>query len=723
MPDTWTDWTSSDWKSESPYVDWWYATAPENLEPSDGPPGHPKRGMTCFSQVSRRTFSELVLGVRGLSSATAESRPETDGDDDGMESEFPGIDLYYGDFSSPAVPIPSDVINNGFEAHFKSVGNWYPPDNSLQPIPLDTVIVGVIDSGIALGHARFRSASGKTRILAAWQQGAKRPPDGAQPYLPFGAELYGGDIDTMLNAHSIGGLDGCFLEDDFNRASGALDMESGIGDRELAQRRAHGTFVLDVAAGFDPKEADPRIKIIAVNLPNRSTINTSGIFLDYFTIYALRRIADLADRMWAISVAAAKENPLPGGPKGFPIVINLSYGRNAGPKDGFDHFHWAVHAINRKRVADGYSRIHVVLPVGNHNLEQSNAVFELQPGTQQSIDFRVRPGDHTGNYLEIWSESLDNPGKQDGSALMVPLAISIKPPDGIASTLSAGRHRQHRDLGRVARLYCRVRTSFRKRTYRTGYLLCLAPTYVPKANRESAPAGAWTVTIRNDAGLPIRVYLGAQTDQSIVPNANTGLRPYLETPDYRRYDDTGRLLDSYPYPYPHPAPSAGDPWQGDLETSPVLQRHGSINATASSTHVIAIAGFRRSDGRPAAYSATGLNFNPRLYRARRHPSAALPTDDGPAHRGILAAGASSGSVVAFQGTSFASAAATRCIAERLKIAHPAAFDAEKWLAGAAAAAETAKPADQKERPPAPKVGAGRLDVPQMTKVPRRGPSV
>ena len=71
--------------------------------------------------------------------------------------------------------------------------------------------------------------------------------------------------------------------------------------------------------------------------------------------------------------------------------------------------------------------------------------------------------------------------------------------------------------------------------------------------------------------------------------------------------------------------------------------------------------YRNSDGKPASYSATGIGKKTGEGNSAA-PTAAFPTDDGAAHFGILSAGAANGSVVAMQGTSFASAQATRFIA-------------------------------------------------------------
>jgi hypothetical protein len=222
-----------------------------------------------------------------------------------------------------------------------------------------------------------------------------------------------------------------------------------------------------------------------------------------------------------------------------------------------------------------------------------------------------------------------------------------------------------------------------------------------RCHQPVAPAGSWRVTLRNNAKPPLRLSICVQTDQSITPHAQTGLLARLEHPDYRRYDETtGRILDSCD----NPASFA----KGIPDISAVVRRHGSINATAASNDVIAVAGYRRSDGRPADYSATGHGVALDPHHGRPVPSVALPTDDSPALFGVLGAGASNGSVVAMRGTSFASASATRLIAEELKAGGAARRGLQARLAVAAAAAEKAKPLHYGPTPDAVKIGSGRM---------------
>lgn len=710
MTAQWTDWQPLPADARSPYIDWWMACPPPGFR-RDLDPGRDKSlGYAYFTLGGSFEFASLMA-----EKPMAALVPEGDAHDNGAMKKL-GKD--YG-FKTGKGPLPAKAHNDAFEDHLAQEG-WKADPAKLPTVRPDTVIVGVIDSGIALGNSRFRDRDGGTRILAAWQQDSKHKPE--QPFLPFGAELYKQDIDAFIKTYSVGGCGGFFLEDDFNRAADLVDMTDLLGNRELARRAAHGTFVADLAAGAEPADADPRIKILAVNLPNRATINNSGIFLDYFAIYAIRRIATLADQIWEKSILeAGGDIDAAGATKGFPIVVNLSFGKNAGAKDGEDDFGAALRDLNATRRERGYGPIHVVIPVGNHNLEQGNACIGLTAGAKGGIGFRVQPGDESSNYLEIWSDVLPNPAQKAAAEVFNPLEVAIGPPGAVAAIPTGCGHGYYRSLrdiaspGDIARLYSCVRMAADRRSYRVWYLLCTAPTIQHEGRDRGSPAGCWSVTVRNrsEDGDAIRVFLSAQTDQSVQPQGATGLLPRLETGDYRRFLDDGRLRDSYLHPY-HPA-------QPDQETSKVLRRHGSINATAMSKAVVAIAGHRRSDGRPAIYSATGAHPDaPAASPGRAHPTVSFGTDDGYAHFGVLGAGAANGSVVAMRGTSFAAAQATRALSLRLKDGITEAFDAEAWFAAQGAAAERGHMTWPGCQPPAAKIGGGRIPWSRLRAIDRFG---
>ncbi|MEM7720655.1 MAG: hypothetical protein AAF222_15775, partial [Pseudomonadota bacterium] len=135
----------------------------------------------------------------------------------------------------------------------------------------DNAVVGVIDSGIALSHARFRRLDGGTRFLSAWLMGGTWREDSA---VPFGRELFRTEIDQiMFRAVSAGAVD----EADFDRRADASQFFSPRGDRRLENNATHGTFVTDLAAGYDLRQSEDderrrRLPIIGVGLPPNTSM-------------------------------------------------------------------------------------------------------------------------------------------------------------------------------------------------------------------------------------------------------------------------------------------------------------------------------------------------------------------------------------------------------------------------------------------------------------------
>jgi hypothetical protein len=67
--------------------------------------------------------------------------------------------------------------------------------------PDGTVIMGVIDDGIAFANDRFRRKDGSSRVECFWQQGLTR----RSATVPFGQELLRADIDILLQRWTTGG--------------------------------------------------------------------------------------------------------------------------------------------------------------------------------------------------------------------------------------------------------------------------------------------------------------------------------------------------------------------------------------------------------------------------------------------------------------------------------------------------------------------------------------
>lgn len=541
----------------------------------------------------------------------------------------------------------------------------------IKPPPKDTVIVGIVDAGIAIGHRRLRMDDGSTRFLASWQQSATFDPQSA---LAYGHELFEPDINQLLEKHSSGELSGNLDEEAFNRDAALVEPSKLKGQRELDYRAAHGAHVLDLAAGFDPQKTAPedlsKCRIIAVNLPPRIVHGSAGNFLTMFAINAVERILFLADALWAVHYPEDRK-------RGFSVVINFSFGLLAGPKDGSSPWEQEIRALLEERDQKRGIPTRLVMPSGNDNLSRANArklvgmegeartrggaTYQVDP--ELNVDWRIHPSDHTSNFLEIWTRARERKtGEQAEEASPDKFMICVTPPGAkeqlVVPRLIPG---QYSHLSDCARVYC-YKPHGQKRAH---FVICVAPTLSFDDKRAEAPAGLWKIgltyphpEVEGNKEIVFEVTFTVQSDQSYHPHTLIGRQSYLDHDDYQVHDEKGHLLDSYG---PEEDSRHLDPNMEPWNVNGPVQRKGTHNALATFDEVIVVGGYRISDGKPAIYSST-FDGNSKRIGGRETPSALFPTDDGTAHFGLLASGAKEGSVVALRGTSMASALATRAIA-------------------------------------------------------------
>ena len=757
----WSKWRSLG--TASPYLDWWDAT---------------KREPFATDNADETASGRLVLQA---ARSTIEPKQSVLAD---SPERFRPLD--------DQVPIPDFAKNKDFEKHIEQTGDWLPAYDDLpggtdadgNPILADdTIIVGVIDTGIPLGHNRFRNRDGTTRILAAWQQlAAWSEPDGlSQAYLPFGREVYQDDIDSMLaecstsdgsdsrNHGNRQNLTGSLDEDRFNVVTGVLDMKHALGHREAAGRYSHGAHVLDAAAGADPEQASEfarRVKIIAVNIPSSNIFGESGTFLDQFMIYAVQRITDLSDAIWHKNHPEPLRNEDQNRRRGYKVVINISFGKQAGARAASFPWHWpyplqkprdgslvdtwgktaqnsainpfpdALRRFRKYRENNNLAPVYFVMPVGNDNLLRCNAFLEPDPDETKQLNWRVLPEDQSSNYVEIWATPKPSTIGYPNGLDAIPLEIAVLPPGSDeASFISCVGQKNVtyvRKLGDYAAMYFQALPSGKGRSRTFRYVVCVAPTQLQTGEGATAPAGMWRIRVRNTGDETIQCVLSVQTDQKILPARSIYKRSYFDDIAYQVYDDDGLLVESYSYP-------AEEPVNLDLAAKTPVRRHGTMNASAAHNYVSRVGGYRVSDGKPAPYSATGrgrtsgeddgTQLGSIDWEGRSGaPTASFPTDDGPAHFGVLSAGASNGSVVAMRGTSFASAQATRRVVQSL-LTDPDddVSEEERLLEIARKAEDRNSEAPNREIPPellgkigTENAGAGRIESPLSPRVSRTG---
>lgn len=250
----------------------------------------------------------------------------------------------------------------------------------------DKPIVAVLDEGIAYLNARFHKqvkSKGKkhtrTRFLGLWQQSVAPVQDPNCPYVQFGRVLTEADINGDLDRL------GAETEFDVYRSRN----EEIFGDRthrSTEQGFSHGTAILDLAAGLDPKDGADGADILAVQLPPETLEDTSGTHLPAFLLMALD---------WLLSLAFCE---------GRSIIINVSLGFNAGTKTGQALLERQIRSriqsfnveMNNPKAAQ------IVFAFGNSYRERLAARFDLTEAlTEGTVNWDVPPDDPTHSFLQI----------------------------------------------------------------------------------------------------------------------------------------------------------------------------------------------------------------------------------------------------------------------------------------------------------------------------------
>ena len=510
MTACWTIWKRTD--ARSPYVHWFTRRQPGEQQLGD--------------IRSAREPDELVLAPYALP-ARSKSRG----------TQAPGL-------SGHGLPVPGFSLNPGMVSG--EVPGWMPPaaelpggmDRAGKPvIDDDTVIVGVIDNGIPLGHRRWRDAAGKTRVLGAWQMLGDWSL-AKQGWLPFGREVLAPELNRLLARYTAcGTLD----ETALNTATGSLDMRHELGNRRLAQNASHGAHVLDAAAGADPQAragstealVRDRVRILSVDMPSSGVFGASGTWLDDFLILAVRRVVDLADAIWE---KCHPRGAAPGQMTGYPVVINMSWGKQAGVKDNSEPLAAWLHALRHDRKTRGLSPVDIVMPAGNDNLERCHAILEPLAGQTQSLGWRIQPCDQSSSFAEVWAGRGNDADKSRPDVLAWmeapgrPAAPPCAPPgDCMAYT-------DLTEQGRIlARLYSEVVTDA-SGAERRRFVLCTPPSLrLDDTALPTAPAGLWRIMVANNDARQVQCTLAIQTDQALQPTRRRNRRfwPSRQAPPKR----------------------------------------------------------------------------------------------------------------------------------------------------------------------------------------------
>ena len=542
-------------------------------------------------------------------------------------------------------------------------------------------VVGIIDDGIAFGHERFRRNDGTSRFEYFWHQdGLPRGP--GQDTVEFGREFGKAEIDLMLQASRVPGVG--VEETKLYRMAGMADYRQP-GHKSVAWRLAHGTHVLDLAAGYPSSDDVADRPLIGVQLPVAATANMSGAGLEQSVLSAI---------LYILSRAALLT---PQGSAPLPVTINFSYGTYLGPHNGTALLELAMDLLIKVAAVP----VQIVLPAGNSNLVRCHAEPAPPKGGTEELGVRVQPDSKTITTIQVWLPSGGGPGPRPSR-----VAIMAVSPNGDTSgwieegstqdvTLPSGASLAGvsvPNFARVAYHFCPLlkQGHFRIDIQPTSWDLPGGPTD-PAVLK--APAGVWKIILKN-RDLPVQEALQCWIERNdlLYGYPRRGRQAYFEASEFKRFDDEGRQITD------------------DAAPAGPIRRVGMENAIGTADGPMVLGGFTRKDRTIADYSAGGPALPPEKPFVR--PDALAVTDDSRVHAGVLAAGTRSGSVLPMRGTSVAAPQVTRLVSAELAAGRP--FDRLALITRAKAD----DPGGNPTLPPA-RSGAGRLDLPNSTKRPDR----
>lgn len=570
--------------------------------------------------------------------------------------------------------------------------------------PSGTVIMGIIDDGLAFAHARFLkpgpSGRYQTRMAAFWNQdatcGNTRPTAGYT--LPFGHDWTEDEINTSL----------------FTYPEGTLYPDQGIAYRNAEMARsvagiaAHGTHVMDLATGYDchdaaandlgevPSDLAERRPIVAVQLARHATRNSSGAFMASYVTHAIDYILDRARRLQ------------PTGGDRLPVVLNFSYGIYAGALSGRAAMEEWIDGAVKAMWEDHGIPVWVVLPAGNNHLDRTHGqqiVGRERPeeGVDAPLILRHNPENKAPTVVEFWwpertislasyglervkgiKEGLDaNQRRQvveQLSTLPSPLRLEIKPPQGGAWINVPDKdvpffHGQPLCDGTrtLAMVYHEAILSFgRKEMDRDApglsaqhkLTLIMAPSVFEQPfggdefaqSEATLPPGDWQVRLWNaTAEAPETVNIRCQRNDTPFGFRPFGRQSRLEDASYRIVAPDGRLDEA------------------DRPSAWVLRR-GTTNAIGSGAHTIRVGSVRAANvarreveslqaTAASTFSSAGDEDND-----RDGVDIAAISEMNHAAPGVLGAGTRSGAAVRLSGTSAAAPQVARWIA--LELAKP-----------------------------------------------------
>lgn len=453
-----------------------------------------------------------------------------------------------------------------------------PEDGPLSPaaIPPDpgaSCIVAVIDHTIPFAHDLLTCATGHSRVAGIWLQGA--PLVRQHEHIPFGQHLTGRHIDYLR------GLDGGPVRRDAQalyRWLGLIDPAQASG-RWYMRQYSHGAAVAGTAAGYEPGDATGLAHpLIGVGLPDWALADTSGavtpLLIQAGVTYIIAQARALSRQF---SQAAGRSLRL-------PLVVNISLGVTAGPRDGSSLIERLQDELSR-HPPPGLGPVHFVLSTGNSRQEMLNAVLTPKAATRTAtrdapdkaphqvrdrIGWQLLPDDRTLSLLEIWSAPHDPGAKPLRIKLTAPdgrsLTTAFDPPEPGKGQIAYIRDRRGRELGR---LYLQGWGEEGDAVMRQVLSIIMPPSVIWTPGVTTALAGQWQLQLLSGPGGDCDVVV--QRDDRLPGFPPRGGSPFWSIPPIRSGVPTGN----------GPAPIRSRPRRRSAGTAPAAPMPGELSRSVA----------------------------------------------------------------------------------------------------------------------------------------------
>ena len=479
----------------------------------------------------------------------------------------------------------------------------------------DAPVVGIIDDGIGYLNAAFRTpGQDRTRIDALWQMHRPRRHAGG---IDLGLDpLTGDDIDARIGDLRAGQTTEGQVYYDDNLRLYAHDSYHGTNTAVT-----HGTHMLDlICQQFRPSFKTAHRDILAVQLPPFSIRDTSGDHLSFFAYVGLRLM------LWRMreGLGAGQDCALR------PLVLNVSLGMLAGPKDGSGHFQREFEREVAAYEAATGGTVTAFFAYGNAYGDRQLATATIAPKSDVAFKWRNLPEDRTASFMEIRATGpvelgLIAPGEAAPHHWVAP---------GMGQTTALkGAHGDDLGwaLGHASAQYDEAGSLVWDED---GVVMALRPTS-PDLGDAAFRAGLWTVVVRSVCHEDVDITAQIQSGSTPPGYAPHGRQSYFESP---QTDAAVTVTDAGSY------------------TALAPQSGGAIKTVAAAAF---------GGASPMGYSSQGGTF-----AVNAAPDVSVVVEDRFLSGGVLAAGTRTGLVARAGGTSAAAAIAAGLEADRITRGDP-----------------------------------------------------